>query len=136
MNMALKRLDGWEPKTTTTVTKFDGAGRAVRWETVTEPEWDTRERSLMLALAYWEAGLCRRCGEHMSKTLDPMTDPDRPEATRRWVAEGPDECDCCKAMVRAERKLADDENAGGMAAWAFHTPALIAVKPRLRRKRR
>lgn len=136
--MSLKRFDGWEPKQVHTVTEWDGQGRPVRWATVTEVEWDRRERSLMLALAYWEAGLCGRCHQHLSKSMDPNTDPDRPEATQQWVAEGPDECHSCKALVRVERKLADDTDGGGdrMLAWSVHVPVLVAKKPRVRRKRR
>lgn len=130
--MPLKRFDGWEPKTTTKAIEWRD-GQPAAWETTSEPEWDTRERSLMLALAYWEAGLCKRCGEHLSRGMDPMTDPDSPEADHRWVAEGPDECHCCKALVRAEKKWADD--APDSAPYSVFTPALVPTTPRVRRKR-
>lgn len=58
----------------------------------------------MLALALWEAGLCRRCGHHLDQTTDPDNDPDNPRAPRAWVADGPDECYGCKALHRAETR--------------------------------
>lgn len=89
----------------------------------------------MLALAYWEGGLCRRCGEHLSQSMDPMTDPDRPEATQRWVAED-DECFCCKAMVRADKALRDGKDRDPDApGYTIHTPALVPTRPRTRQTR-
>lgn len=135
MGKSLKRLDGWEPKQITKVTKWRG-DQPAEWETVTEPEWDGRERRWMLALALYESTLCSRCGQGLDETTDPNTDPDRPEASRRWVAQGPTECFCCKVMVRAEKKLREDENSGGMEHWAVFTPAIVAKKPRVRRRNR
>ncbi len=130
MGVSLKRFDGWTPKTITVVTEWTPAGFPVRWESREEVEWDLRQRSLMLALAYYEGGLCRRCGQHLSKTMDPMTDPDRPEATANWVADGPDECFCCKALHRAEKKLSEDKESGDLGAYAIHVPMLVPVTPR------
>ncbi len=120
------------PTQRTVVTDWTAGGFPAGWETVEEEEWDIRERTLMLALDYYEAGLCRRCGQHLSKTMDPMTDPDRPEAERHWTADGPDECFCCKAMYRAEKKLTDDEDSRELAAYAIHVPTLVKVAPRIR----
>lgn len=89
----------------------------------------------MLALAFYEAGLCQKCGQPLDQTTDPNSDPDRPEATTQWIADGPTECFCCKALVRAEKRLSEDENSGGMEHWAIHAPALVAKKPRRRRRR-
>lgn len=89
----------------------------------------------MLALAYWEAGLCRRCGEHLSRGMDPMTDVDRPEADQKWIAEGPDECFCCRALVQAETALAANEDTAKRAPFSVFTPALVPKKPRTPGKR-
>jgi hypothetical protein len=131
----MKRLDGWEPVERTRVTAYDQQGRPAAWETRRETEWDPRERRWMLALALYEAGLCQKCGQSLDHTTDPNTDPDRPDATQQWIADGPFECFCCKALVRAERKLSDDENSGGIEQWSIHSPVLIAKKPRRRRRR-
>lgn len=132
----MRRLSGWEPKQTSTVTAWDEQGRPTQWTTVTEPEWDRRERSLMLALNHYEAGLCRRCGQHLAHAMDPNTDPDNPEASQRWIADGPDECHSCKSLVRAERQLGDEEGGQDRLAYTVYVPALVAVKPRLRRQNR
>lgn len=134
----MKRLYGWEPRQTSTVTEWDEQGRPAKWVTITEPEWDRRERSLMLALHQYEAGLCKRCGQHLSHAMDPNTDPDRPDATQTWKAEGPDECHSCKTLVRAERQLAgEDEGAGGdRLTYSVYAPVLVAKRPRQRRKTR
>lgn len=133
--ITLREFDGWTPKTVTRVTAWRD-GQPEVWETTSESPWDRRERSLMLALAHFEAGCCRRCGEHLAKSMDPMTDPDRPDAPHHWVAEGPDECFACKALVRAERKLADDKDGGSdLLPYSIHTPALIPHTPRVRRTR-
>lgn len=85
----------------------------------------------MLALAMWEAGLCRKCGEHLAETTDPSTDPDNPAVTREWVADGPDECFSCKAMHRAETRFAKESP--DVAPYVIWAPALVAKVPRLRR---
>lgn len=109
-------------------------GRPAQWATETEPEWDHRQRSLMLALDMWEAGLCRRCHEHVELSTDPDTDPDSPWATRAWVAEDPTECFSCKALTRSERKWSDPKtDTEGQAAWLIHTTGLVSKTPRLRR---
>lgn len=89
----------------------------------------------MLALAHWEGGLCRRCGEHLSRAMDPMTDPDRPEATSAWVADGPYECHCCKALAKADAALQKQEGGPELAAYSVHTPALVPKTPKVRKKR-
>lgn len=87
----------------------------------------------MLALGYYEGGCCRRCGEHLSRSMDPMTDADRPEAPHNWRAEGPDECFACKALARAEKSLSDEEGGSDRAAYTVFHPVLVPVKPRIRR---
>lgn len=136
LGVSLKRLDGWEPCTTSTVTGWDDQGRPSVWVSKPEQEWDRRERSLMLALTFHEAGLCGRCGQHLSHSMDPNTDPDRPEATQQWIAVGPDECHSCKALVRAEQALANDKDGGGdkLLPFVVHAPALVAKKPRTRKR--
>lgn len=126
--MSPKRFDGWEPREVTTVLGWDALGRPVRWETVREPEWDRRQRSLVMAYRLWRAGLCRRCGEHLVHSTDPDTDPSSPEATRAWVAEDPTECFSCAALHGSEKRRASDDN----ASWLIHTTALVHKQPRLR----
>lgn len=126
--MSPKRFDGWEPREITTVVAYDEQGRPARWETVREPEWDKRQRSLVMAYRLWKAGLCRRCGEHLAHATDPDTDPSNPGASRAWVAEDPTECYSCAALHGSEKSRADDDN----SPWLIHTTALVRKKPRLR----
>lgn len=126
--MSPKRFDGWEPREITTVTGYDQQGRPSRWETVREPEWDKRQRSLVMAYRLWKAGLCRRCGEHLAHSTDPNTDPSNPGASQAWVAEDPTECFSCAALHDSEKKRANDDN----APWLIHTTALVRKQPRLR----
>lgn len=76
----------------------------------------------MLALEMWEAGLCRRCGQHLQQAMDPLHDPERPDADRVWAADGPDECHACKVLTRADRAFAKGDP--DSAAWVVHTPVL------------
>lgn len=133
--MSLKRLSGWEPVERTRVTEWTADGRPAAWETRREVEWDGRERRWMLALSLYESGLCGKCGQQLEQTTDPNTDADRPEATQQWIADGPVECFCCRALYKAERRLAEDENSGGLEHWAIHAPVLVAKKPRKRRRK-
>jgi hypothetical protein len=103
-------------------------GAPAAWETTREPEWDQRQRSLVLAYQLWKAGLCRRCGEHLAHTTDPDTDAGDPGAHQAWVAEDPTECFNCAALVGSEKSRQNDDN----AAWLIHTTALVTKRPRLR----
>ena len=131
LRVSLKRFDGWEPRQLTRVTAWKD-GQPAAWETRTETEWDSRERSLMLALAYWEAGLCRKCGQHLHETTDPAHDQDNPETAWGWVADGPDECFGCKALHRAEEKW--QKEAPEAAPYSIWAPVLVAKRPRQRRR--
>lgn len=111
---------------------YDEQGRPAAWETRTESEWDSRERSLMLALAYWEAGLCRKCGQHLDETTDPAHDQDSPATSWGWAADGPDECFSCKALHRAETKW--QKEAPDTAPYMIWAPVLTAKKPRIRQR--
>ncbi|MEV1315372.1 hypothetical protein AB0J14_04725 [Micromonospora arborensis] len=130
--MSLKRFGGWEPRQLTRVTAWTDDGRASAWETRTETEWDGRERSLMLALSLWEAGLCRRCGHHLDETMDPANDQDNPETGHGWTADGPDECFACKALHRAEEKW--HKEAPEVAPYSIWSAALVAKRPRMRHR--
>jgi len=131
LGVSLKRFEGWEPRTITKVTRYDKRGRPAVWETRTEREWDPRERSLILALGFWEAGLCRKCGEHLDATTDPANDQDNPATSYGWAADGPDECFACKALHRAEeRRHKEAPDVGPYEIWS---PVLLGKKPRLRR---
>ena len=105
--MSLRRLEGWTPKQVTTY-EHDKEGKLTRSITVTESEWDDRERSWMLALQHYELTLCRRCGTPLIESTDPNNDPDNPNAENHYVIDGPDECHCCKVLIRSERKWAED----------------------------
>lgn len=59
-----------------------------------EPEWDDKQRLWMLALAFYEAGLCQRCGHHLEDSTDPNS---------VWVADDPTECFSCSTLARADR---------------------------------
>lgn len=127
--MSLRSLDGWTPKQTSRVTEWTEQGWPAAWETTTETQWNRRERSLMIALTEWEAGLCRRCGHHLADTTDPDTDPDNRAGSRAWVAEET-ECFACKAVYRDEQRCAPKENGdGGMprdvAAALIHSAYLV-----------
>jgi len=104
LGVSLKRFTGWEPRQVTKVLSWTSDGKPAVWETRVEPEWDSYERSLMLALDWWESGLCQRCGHHLDETTDPDTDPDNPAAKRTWLADGPYECFACKTLYQAEKK--------------------------------
>jgi hypothetical protein len=67
LGVSTRRFEGWEPKQTTRVTEWTPDGRPAVWVTEPEPEWNRRERSLMLALALWEGQLCRKCHEHLEQ---------------------------------------------------------------------
>lgn len=86
----------------------------------------------MLALDYWEAGLCRRCGQHLSDAMDEHTDPDNPASPRRWVAEGPDECHSCKALHAAERGVRKQEGGDDLMGHSVFHPVLVTVQPQQR----
>lgn len=126
--MSPKRFDGWEPREATVVTAYDEQDRPARWETTREPEWDKRQRSLVLAYRLWQAGCCRRCHEHLAVATDPDTDPSNPAASRAWVAELPTECYSCAALTGSEKANAQADN----APWLIHTTALVTKTPRLR----
>lgn len=132
LGQSLKRMEGWEPRQFTRVTAWTEDGRPAAWVTRTEPEWDSRERSLMLALGVWEAGLCRRCGHHLDETTDPGNDQDNPETAHGWIADGPDECFACKALHRAEDKW--HKESPEVAPYSIWSAALVAKRPRLRHR--
>lgn len=89
---------GWEPKRTTTY-EHDDAGRLVRSVEVTEPEWDAESYALLAALADYQADLCPRCSEPVSESMDPLSDPNHPRATHRYVAKIRGRCQACDALV-------------------------------------
>lgn len=65
LGISHRRLLGWEP---TTTYAYDDAGRMIASRP--EPEWDDAERSKMLALDLYEAGI-GPCGHHHAETTDP-----------------------------------------------------------------
>lgn len=134
--MSPRRFEGWEPRTVTRVLEHDGQGRPVRWETIpAEPEWNDRQRALVMALQLWEASLCRRCGEHLGRATDPDTDGEDPHAHWAWEPEAPTECLSCRALVKSEQDWDTEENRKkGLDRWLIHTTRLVPKKPRLPRR--
>lgn len=133
MGISAKRFGGWVPRERTTVTVVRD-GIAVEWETVADVEWDGYERSLMLALAYYESSLCRKCGTPLVESTDSDNDPDNPMSLREYVADLPTECLCCKVLVRSERDWSKSHEEDAQAA--IHTASLRERPKRRPRKRR
>lgn len=73
LRVSPRRLHGWEPERTQRGYDRDGnrVPLAQAWEIVTtaEPEWSDEDRSDLIALSRYEAGLCE-CGWHESLTGD------------------------------------------------------------------
>lgn len=95
--MSLKRFCGWVPAMVTEH-EYDDRGRVIRSVTRSEVEWDDGQRMWMLALAHYEASLCRKCGHDLHDTTSG-------DDTVMWLAETPIECASCSALARAERKF-------------------------------
>lgn len=58
--MSLRRLQGWEPKRTTTYRHV--RGRLVEAVETVDPEWNAEQRAYAAALELYEARLCGGCG--------------------------------------------------------------------------
>jgi hypothetical protein len=129
----LRRFSGWEPREFTEVVEWSDKGFPARSITRREVEWDDGQRLWMLALAYYEASLCRKCGHSLNDTLNPNTDPDNPYADRQWIAEVPEQCFCCKVLAKSEKKWAEDKNNRIPPEALIHTAVLVGKTP-LRRK--
>lgn len=101
--MSLRRFCGWEP-VRWTENEHNERGQVVRSVTRTEVEWDDQQRLWMLALAHYEATLCK-CGHSLQDTTSDQLD---------WVSGLPDECQACTALARAERafekRAGNDDN--------------------------
>jgi CHAD domain-containing protein len=129
--VSLKRFCGWEPRVIVRYT-HDDAGRCTGEVHKRETEWDQRERAWMEALDYFESGLCRRCGHHLSDTTDPDNDPELLEAGHQWIADST-ECVACRVLIDAERRehKRNEDGAGAV----IHSARLVAKKPRKRNPR-
>lgn len=88
----------------------------------------------MLALDWYEAGLCRKCGHTLAETTDPDNDPDNPAAPRMYVAEQPIECLHCKVLTKSEQKWSKADP--GQAPYLIHTAVLVERPARRRGRRR
>lgn len=120
--MSLRRFCGWEPARWTE-NVLDEHGHVVRSVTRTEVEWDDQQRLWMLALAHYEASLCRKCGHDLHRTTG---------AEHDWVSGDPIECQACSALARAERAF---EKRAGDDANRIPAEALIyTVRPVPRRQ--
>ncbi len=82
----------------------------------------------MLALDWYEASLCRKCGQPLAECTDPDNDPDNPTAPRQYVAEDPAECFSCKVLLRSEKKWSDNDP--DQAPHMIHTAVLVGRPPR------
>jgi hypothetical protein len=94
--VSLRRFCGWEPRSWTEY-EHDELGRVVRSCTRLEPEWDDGQRLWMLALAYYEATLCRKCGHDLHSSTSTKW---------AWQADDPIECKSCTALSRSESAYA------------------------------
>lgn len=92
--MSIKRIGGWEPATET-VYEYDEDGRLARAVTRTEPEWDSDDRTMALALLDYEADRCPGCGGQMRETT-------APDSAGRWDAGLPHRCHACTALSVAQ----------------------------------
>lgn len=131
--MSLRRFGGWEPQQRMAY-ELDGQGRAIGATVTREPEWTNAERAWMLALGFYEATLCRKCGTPLDESTDVANHPDLHDAPYQYVAEAPTQCLCCLVLQRSERKWADA--APDEAASMIHTAVLVARPPRKPRARR
>jgi hypothetical protein len=86
----------------------------------------------MLALDYYEAGLCRKCGQPLHESTNPDHDPDNPDGTHQYVAETPAESFSCKVLVKSETKWGKQEP--DLAPALIHTAVLVERKARQRRR--
>jgi hypothetical protein len=125
--VSLRRFGGWEPRERTAY-EVDDAGRVLASITVREPEWTEGERAWMLALGYYEATLCRKCGTPLAESTDIDNHPDLTDSPYQYVAEDPAQCLCCLVLLRSERKWA--EAAPDEASSMIHTAVLVARPPR------
>lgn len=96
LGIALKRFEGWEPRTET-VHEYDSQGRLIRSVTTTETEWDEQETAWMLALAEYEADTCSGCNGRLSQTTIPEGDPE----AITWDVPPPVRCHRCTALAVA-----------------------------------
>lgn len=87
----------------------------------------------MLALSLYEDGLCNRCGVPLAESTGTDVDPHSPESTHRFVAELPITCFHCEALVKSEKKYANDEDNEPGAL--IHT-AVKVEKPKAQTRRR
>lgn len=107
---------------------LDVWGRATsrRRPDLEEPEWDTGQRSWMLALAYVEAHECPGCGGWRPETTDPRGDPNNPAREFDWVVSNPSRCHRCTALAN---------KAGPYQKDAPHSHALSFRPERVPRRR-
>lgn len=125
----MRRFSGWEPREFTEVVEWSAQGFPARSITRREVEWDDGQRAWMLALAYYEASLCRKCGHSLKDTLNPNTDPTNPRGDRQWVAEVPEQCFCCTVLAKSEKQWAEDPNSKVPPEALIHTAVLVAKTP-------
>lgn len=103
--MSWRRFNGWEPRSvTTTEHEYDDTGRLVRSvaTTVTEPEWDDKNRAWSIALVEYEHGLCGSCNNPLAITTDPGMEG-------RYVHDGFKVCHHCAKAEQAHEKYANSK---------------------------
>ncbi len=90
--------------------EFDAAGRPVRWESVTESEWDEQSRSEILALAEFRKLTCSGCGGWLPETtaLD----------AKDWIIDPPHRCSRCTALGLRQDAHGKDHSHPEALRWA------------------
>ncbi len=111
--MSLRRFEGWEPLVET-VYEVDDLGRTVRSVSRAEPEWDTEQQILMLALAEAERGECSGCGHPLGESTDPKHEG-------RYKVAAPVRCHACNALQIAYEKAKDYKHPEALR-WSAHLP--------------
>jgi hypothetical protein len=84
---------------------YDDAGRMVASHA--EPEWDPEQYALVAALADVETDECSQCGHPMSESMSPDSDPDRQDATHKYVALPAHRCHACTAREQQAESYKD-----------------------------
>lgn len=128
----MRRFEGWEPSEET-VYVYDGGGRLVSSTTTRETEWDEQQQGWMLALAYWRAGLCRRCHGELEQTASPLHEADNPKNGLVYKRVKLTRCHKCTASMRSEHEHAAELSKIPRPMFAeavIHHVELVERKPR------
>jgi hypothetical protein len=86
MRVSPRRLAGWEPTETTEY--FYEGDRLIGSVTTREPEWDTSQVDLLLALHAFNADIGSH-GHSLAKATSEAANPNNYESPLRYVGKGP-----------------------------------------------